>query len=297
MSGAVGAQKAARALGIKIVAHSHSQPENVFLNMPKFLNFLEPLLYWSWNKFLAWLYSKADVIIYPSEMARELLHHLCEKNKRSEIISNGINTAEFKPIDIGNFYERFSIPRHHFYLVYVGRLYPEKSIQTLIKAMPAVIKKHPNALAVIVGRGYLRPKLEKLAENLGIKNEVKFLGGVDDNDLIKAFNLADIFISPSLAELEGMTVLEAMACGKPIITTSAKMNAARFFVDGNGFLFEPENPADLAERIDTLLSDEKLRTEMAAASLKKSKQYDIHQSVEKLESLYYSLITDATPAN
>ena len=286
MSGALVAIKAARSLGIKIVAHSHSQPENVFSGVPKWS---QSILAKIWNKYLSWLYSKADSIIYPSEMAREILHHICEAKKPSIVISNGINTEEFKPADIGDFYERFGISRNCSYLIYVGRLFPEKSVPTLIRAMPVVKNQHPKGLAIIVGGGYLRPKLEKLAASLNIQGQVKFLGQLSDEDLVKAFNLADIFISPSLAELEGMTVLEAMACGKPIITTSAEMNAARFFVDDNGLLFEPENAVALAEKIDILLSNEKLRIEMSAASLKKSKQYDIHQSVAKLENLYYSL--------
>ncbi|MFA6273422.1 MAG: glycosyltransferase [Candidatus Paceibacterota bacterium] len=286
MSGALVATKAARALGIKIVAHSHSQPENLFSEAPKWIY---GLLAKIWNKYLAWLYGKADAIIYPSELGREILHHLCGADKHSVVISNGVNTEEFKPADVGDFYERFNIPRNQFNLVYVGRLFPEKSVQTFIKALPLVLGKYPKSLAIIAGTGHLQTKLENLSVNLGVKDRVRFLGRVSDDDLIKVFNLATIFVSPSLAELEGMTVLEAMACGKPIITTDAEMNAARFFVTDNGLLFEPENVAVLAEKIGILLADDKLRAKMSAVSLEKARQYDIHQSVIKLENLYYSL--------
>ena len=287
MSGAVVAQMTARALGVKIVAHSHSQPENVFIDTPKFI---QPILFWIWNKFLAWLYNKADTIIYPSQMAQELLHHLCQQDKKSVVISNGINLEEFKPMGIDDFYNRYNLSSNKLHLVDVGRLYPEKSIETLIKAAPYVIKNRPNTEIIIVGGGYLRKKLENLSAQIGIKESVKFLGMIDNGDLIKSFNVADIFISPTLAELEGMTILEAMACGKPIITTNAKMNAARFFVKENGFLFEPRNHKDLAEKIIALLADENLRSKMANSSLALSRQYDIHKSVEKLENTYYSLL-------
>jgi glycosyltransferase involved in cell wall biosynthesis len=93
-----------------------------------------------------------------------------------------------------------------------------------------------------------------------------------------------------MAELEGMVVLEAMACGKPIIIANSKESASRFFVDENGLLFEPKNPADLSEKILTLLNDKILREKMGQKSLEMSKHYDINKSVLKLEELYYSLL-------
>ena len=78
MSGAVVAIKAAQALNIKIVAHSHSQPENLFMDTPKLI---QPILNNSWNKYLVWVYSKAESLIYPSEMARSLLEKLNKKHQ------------------------------------------------------------------------------------------------------------------------------------------------------------------------------------------------------------------------
>ncbi|MGH7249419.1 MAG: glycosyltransferase family 4 protein, partial [Minisyncoccia bacterium] len=93
MSGAVVAIKAAKALGIKIVAHSHSQPENLFMDMPKAV---QPTLNNLWNKYLAWTYGKAESLIYPSELARSLLLKLSRKNQPSMVISNGIDLAEYQ---------------------------------------------------------------------------------------------------------------------------------------------------------------------------------------------------------
>jgi len=105
-----------------------------------------------------------------------------------------------------------------------------------------------------------------------------------------AYNASDIFVLPSIAELEGMAVLEAMACGKPIIIANSKESASRYFVDNNGFLFEPQNAVDLAEKILTIISNKELREKMGQRSLEISKDYDIGKSVLKLEQLYYSLL-------
>ena len=284
MSGSVVAIKAARSLGIKMVAHSHSQPENLFMDMPKII---QPTLNNLWNSYLAWTYGKAESLIYPSEMARSLLEKLSKKNQPSHVVSNGINTQDFKPLPIGNFYERFNIPENNVKLLFVGRLFPEKSVDTLIKAVPHIINKHPNAHIMIVGDGHLRQKLEKLTHELNVNKSVTFLGLVSEEDKILAYNACDIFILPSLAELEGMVVLEAKACGKPIIISDAKMSASRFFVDGNGYLFETKNHEDLASKAILLISDRELREKMGKISLEKSKNYDIEKSVDKLENIYY----------
>jgi len=286
MTGAIVAIKAAKAINIKIIAHSHSQPENLFTDMPKLI---QPTLCKIWNKFLVWVYSKAKSLIYPSEMARDLLSKLSNENQPSEVISNGINLKEFKPAETGDFHERFKIPADKIKLLFVGRLFPEKSIHTLIEAVPHIIKKYENAHIMIVGGGYLKSKLENLARNLGINEHVTFLGLVSEEDKILAYNASDIFVLPSLAELEGMVVLEAMACGKPIIIANSESSASKYFVNGNGFLFESQNPIDLAEKILTLITDAKLRTEMGQKSLELIKNYDIDKSVSKLEQLYYSL--------
>ncbi len=287
MTGSIVAIKAARALGIKIVAHSHSQPENLFMDMPKAI---QPTLNNLWNSYLRWTYGKAETLIYPSEMARGLLDKLGKKNQKSHVVSNGINTEEFRPINVGDFHDRFNIPENTVKLLFVGRLFPEKSVDTIIKAMPHIIEKHPDTHAMIVGGGHLREKLEKLASDLDVSDFVTFLGLVSEEDKIMAYNASDIFILPSLAELEGMAVLEAMACGKPIIISDSEMSASRFFVDDNGFLFETKNHLDLAEKAIHLIGNTELRQKMGRASLEKSKNYDIQRSADKLEEIYYNVL-------
>lgn len=288
MSAAIVAIRAAKALNIKIVAHSHSQPENLFMDMPKII---QPTLGKIWNKYLAWIYSKAELIIYPTEFGYKLLHHLTKKGKNSVVISNGVNIDRYKPMEISDFYDRFNLPKDTINITYVGRLFPEKSINTLIKAIPYIIKEYPNVHVMLAGAGHVRPKLEKLVHNLNVKKHVTFLGLVSDEDKILTFNAGDIFVSPSFAELEGMTVLEAMACGKPIIVPNAEMNAAKFFVGDNGFLFRTEDYKHLAEQILKLIADPDLRKKMGEISFKKSKHYNIHKSVDQLEEIYYSIIT------
>mgnify|MGYP001617632393 CR=1 FL=1 len=287
MSGAIIAMRAARALNIKIVAHSHSQPENLFTNMPKFL---QPTLFRLWNKYLMWVYSQALIIIYPSKLAEEILHWLNKKGQPSRVISNGINLAEYHPMHVGEFYKKFNIDREKTNLLYLGRLYPEKSLDTLIKAMPHIIREAPNTHLMLVGAGHMRDRLELLTKKLKMEKNVKFLGLVSEEDKVHAYNACDIFILPSLAELEGMVVLETMACGKPIIIADAPMSASRFLVEDNGFLFKHLNPESLAEKTLKLIKDKNLCEKMGRVSLEKVRKYDIHHSALLLENVYYEAL-------
>ena len=77
--------------------------------MPKVIR---PTLDYIWNKYLVWIYKKAESLIYPSELARSLLDKLSDKNQPSTVVSNGINLREFQSMDIGDFHERFNIPNN-----------------------------------------------------------------------------------------------------------------------------------------------------------------------------------------
>jgi glycosyltransferase involved in cell wall biosynthesis len=168
----------------------------------------------------------------------------------------------------------------------VGRLHPEKSIDTIIKSMQYVTKSHKDVTLLIVGSGYMEKSLKLLSSRCNVKKNVKFLGRISNEDLIQAYNVCDIFVHASLVELEGMALLEAMACGNPVIVSDSMTSAARYIVKGNGFLFREMNSKDLANKILTLIKDETLKKSMSKKSLEISKKYDINYSVNKMERVY-----------
>jgi len=175
-------------------------------------------------------------------------------------------------------------------MLFVGRLHPEKSVDTLIKALPLILAQEPDTRLWIVGSGHLQTELEQLAQKLKVADEVIFFGKISDEDLILIYNACDLFVLPSLAELEGMVVLEAMACGKPILIANAPDSASVCFVNQNGLLFKPKNPQDLAKQALKILTDDRLRREMGEASIRDSRRYDINQSARNLEKLYYEIL-------
>jgi phosphatidylinositol alpha 1,6-mannosyltransferase len=281
--------KAAKSLGIKIVMHSHTQAENVFLHIPKILGREE--LSALFSDYLARMYRNADALVYPTEFAREKSPKM-DASMKYEVISNGVDTSIFKPESPAPFFKKYHISPKDKHIVFVGRLHPEKSIDTLIKAVPEIVKKQPNVRVLIVGDGHQREELEALSKSLHLEEKVFFLGKISGEDLILTYNACDIFCLPSLAELEGMVVLEAMACGAPILIADAPDSASKYFVDRNGFLFKPQDSHDCAKEALAMLGDEKALKVMGRQSLKNSKLYDINRSVERLEALYYSILPE-----
>jgi len=279
--------KSARKNLIKIVSHSHTQPENIVLNFPSFMRpkSLNTLVY----KCLVWLYGKTEITVCPSKFAEKTLKKY-NPHLKTIVISNGVDLSKFRKLNPKRFVQKFNLDEKFSLVLYVGRLDPEKSIDTLIKSMGYLLKEYPNIVLGIVGRGSLRDSLEKLSRDLGLKKNIRFFGKISDIDLIQAYNSCDVFVLPSLAELEGMTVLEAMACGKPVLIANSEESASIDFIQGNGFLFESGNPQDLSKKILKLLKDDVLRKKMGDKSFKLSKEYDINKSVDKLEKVYYSLL-------
>jgi len=239
-------------------------------------------------KYMVWIYKNADIIICPSKFAERALTKRNPEIK-TIVISNGVDVSKFKRIDAMPFLKKFKIPVDYKKLVFVGRLHPEKRVDTLIKAMTYILKEYKKAHAIIVGPGHMQNSLEKLSKRLGVEKSVTFCGIVSDEELKMVYSSGDIFVLPSLAELEGMAVLESMSCRNPILVANSKESASVDFVDGNGFLFKPKNPKDLAKKALILLKDEKLRKSMAQKSFENSRNYDINKSIDKLERVYYSL--------
>lgn len=285
MPSAFVASHVARSMGIPVIAHSHAQPENAFIHIP-FASWRAPLNA-GFDVYMGRLYRHADRIVFPTQFAQTCLQKYIH-HKPFSIISNGVDTEYFSPADAADFLAEHSIPKDAYTILYVGRLHPEKNVPTLLRAMPAVLKEKPNAHLLVVGGGHMQEQLEDMAKELGIAKSVSFFGKIPDTDLLRAYRACQVFVLPSVAELEGMVVLEAMSCGLPIVVANAPQSASRFFVQENGFLFEPFDDTTLAGHL-IALSDPLLQKQMGEKSRTLSHMYDIHESIKQLEEVYYQV--------
>jgi len=173
-------------------------------------------------------------------------------------------------------------------LLYIGSLSKEKGIEYLINAMPRIQEEIPNAKLVIVGTGPEKEKLEKLAAQIGADQGLTFTGWVNDSDIIKHIQNAEVVIVPSYwAENFPIVTLEAMANGRPIIVSDIFGLSERIENNDVGFLFEAGNSKDLADNVIDLLSNFKLVTIMSRNERKKVEDlYSAEKHYEKIMNIY-----------
>ncbi len=173
-------------------------------------------------------------------------------------------------------------------IIYVGRLDKEKRVDVLVKA--AALLKNKDFQLIIAGKGVEKEKIRKLVKRLHITDNVVFLGYLPDGELPVLYTLATLYVMPSGAELQSLSTMEAMASGLPVIGANA-IALPNLIKDGmNGFLFEPGNEEDLADKITRILADKTLRQHMAQESKKLVQEHNMPNVITKMEKVYEKLL-------
>jgi glycosyltransferase involved in cell wall biosynthesis len=185
--------------------------------------------------------------------------------KRTLLIPMGVDIDIFKPIPHGDFLWRGSKKDCGKVILYVGRLIDVKGVEYLVRAFPGVWKRNRDAELLIIGNGPKKKELKNLADKLEIGHRVHFIGGVPHQELPRYYSLASVFVLPSVVteagEKEGLGVvlLEAMACGTPVIGTRVGGIPDTIRDGETGLLVKEKDPEDLASKINRVLMDEDLR--------------------------------------
>ncbi len=196
------------------------------------------------------------------------------KIKKSKVIIYGVDPREFKPqkTNIEKLRKTLNIPDQNLVVIGVGRLVEKKGFRYFIQAIPAVVAKYKRVSFVLVGDGAERPLLHNLARKLKVENYIKFTGMIDYKTLVDYNNMADIFILPSTHDREGnlddqsVAVVEAMACGKPIITSDLPGYRVLIEDKQNGFLVKEQDSQEISKNLIKLIKDQKLRLKMGKKS-------------------------------
>jgi glycosyltransferase involved in cell wall biosynthesis len=180
---------------------------------------------------------------------------------RIRVMGNAVDTDLFCP---GGQYEALR-PKEPVILA-AGRLDVRKGLEDLIESMRLVAKSFPRARLLIAGTGPLRGRLVQKAERMGIGNTTDFLGHVVQAELIELYRAAAVFVHAAHYEGLPTVLLEAMACGRAVVSTAVSGALDVVKDGGNGLLVPPRAPAALAEAISSLLADAKLRARLGGAA-------------------------------
>ena len=280
---------AAKKMDIPLVATNHAMPENLIDNLRLLAPFARPINYML-KEYGARFYNNADYVTLPTEAAIKMLERDSFRAPYMAI-SNGIDLSRFSPGDVPtDFHERFGIPKDKQIVLYVGRLDAEKHVSILIKAAGLMTAHRDNLHFVIVGKGTDMENLQDLVERLGLQEHVTFTGRVEDEDLPFFHRIGTVFAMPSPVELQCLAMLESMASGSPVVAVNVGA-LYELCQDGrNGYLYELDREDQLAEKLATILDDEKLRTKMGAESLAIAKTHDLSHTIAQFVSLYKHVI-------
>lgn len=246
------------------------------------------VLYKMLGPFLKVIWSNADALIANSEGLKKLAVDFYDK-KTIDVIYNGVDTNKFYPIIKSE--NGYSTDNKIIKILFVSRLIERKGLHFIIPKLKEIEKKSQKKIQlVIVGDGPYREKLEKIANENRCTSMICFEGQKDKAELLSYYQQADIFILPSKKEGMPNVVLEAMACGLPIVMTPCE--GSKELVTNNGIISSIDTFAD---KLTELCSNAKMRREMGQNSLiniekifqwkSVSRKYmDIFEEIDKREA-------------
>lgn len=282
----------ARLHKVALVSTDHAYPDNLTqqVKLPKLAK--KPINA-AMNAYFVSFLRHSDYATVPTE---QVLTDCIPKNKLFfrvpiEALSNGIDLSRFAKGRVNKeIYERYDINPKKPTVLYIGRVDPEKSLDVLMNAFIEVQKSIPNSQLVIVGDGTMRPKLERMAEDAGIRKNVIFTGRVIGGDLPQLYRTGDVFAITSKTETQSIVLLEAMATGLPAVAVKAGAIPELVHNGENGYLCEADNVDEVAKSLICILQDEELRASMSEKSQELIKKHDIAYTLTRIEEIYNKVL-------
>lgn len=231
-------------------------------------------------KYCEIFYNKQNGIIAPSHALRKVLKSHQIKRPIS-IVPTGIDTEFFKPVKKETARERLGLEKEEKIFLSLGRLSHEKNIDALLRAFEKV-----NAKLIIAGRGPAAKKLMKIKEELKLGKKVSFTGYIPEQLKPLYYSAADAFVIASTGETQALVVIEAMACGCPVVGADS-LAIPEIVSDGkNGYLFKPGDIEQLTEILNSYEPTKKMMTQ----ALETGQKFSVKKCVDKLEKFYKSCI-------
>ena len=209
---------------------------------------------------------------------KDIMDYFGVPEKKISITYNAID-GDFRvkeKTEIEYLYEKFNIPKGKKTILYVGNLKPHKNLVTLLKALQKM--QSDDIVLLLVGKAFKSVDLYSQENTLGIQDKVIHTGIVEKEELVDLYNLADVFVFPSLYEGFGIPPLEAMACGTPVI--AANNSSIPEVVGETAILFDGKSSEKLASAILSLLNDKKMAQEMVIKGIDRCGMFSWNETVQ-----------------
>ncbi|MBC7328272.1 glycosyltransferase [bacterium] len=232
-----------------------------------------------------------DAVVVPSKPVEELLRSY-GVYRPIKVIPTGIEIDEWYCEENPLFpRSAFNIPPKVPIITYVGRLADEKNLTLLFYAFQKVVEEVPDTFLLLVGSGPDESNYRKLAEELGISKQCKFLGFVDRQKVRECLAASRVFVFPSKTETQGLVLAEALAMGVPIVTTDS-FGARETITEGEDGYILPAEPEAFSQAIISLITDDELWYRMRENALKNAKRFSARESARKLLDFYRKLLSE-----
>jgi glycosyltransferase involved in cell wall biosynthesis len=241
------------------------------------------------KRYTVWFYNHCDLVTAPSETTKKELRKWGVR-KPIEVVSNGVDVKRFSPANRNKKFRRSFCPAGRPLVLHVGRMTKEKSVSELVKAAELLKKKNRKFMMVIIGRGPALGGLKRMVARKSLSDVVVFPGFIGDGDLPKYYANADVFVTASRVETQGIVLLEALASGIPVIGADAGATPELVVKGRNGLLYGPGKPEELAACLENLFNDSSTRRKMGKAGREMVLGHSVENVALKTERIYKRLL-------
>ncbi len=249
----------------------------------------KPLNRWFLTLMMPRFLRAADAVIAVSECTkRDAVRFYGIPEEKITVIYEGVN-PRFRPASpetIASVRARYNLPEH--FILYVGTIEPRKNLTALLEAFHHLLATHDLRLVIVGKKGWLYEGFFRRLRELGLGNRVIFTGYVPDEDLPAIYSAAELFVFPSLYEGFGLPVLEAMACGVPVICSNT--SSLPEVAGDAALLVDPTDVRALAGAMEQALTDEALRVTLRARGIERAQRFTWARAAQETMQVYENVV-------
>ncbi|HXG02282.1 MAG TPA: glycosyltransferase [Candidatus Binatia bacterium] len=249
---------------------------------------------------LRWTLARASAVVSVSRSLRDVAVALGRPPERIRVIPNGVDTGRFRPLDRAAARAACGLPADRTVLLAVGGVYDGKGHHLVVEALPRLVRRYPDLLYVVVGAERpgerYRERLGALAERLGVARHLRLAGPRPPEELPAWYSAADLFCLATRSEGWANCLLEALACGLPVVTTRVGGNPEIVRDGVDGLLVPWGDVAALAEAIEAALERPWDRGALVAHAATHSWDETAARALEELRALVEGRVPAPAPA-